>query len=102
PQGEYGGGEVFIWDSGTWEAEDEDPIAALEKGHLKFKLKGKKLKGGFVLVRTHYKGDESKKNWLLIKHHDEAEVSGYELKAMSKGKKASKKVAKKKSPPLGG
>src|SRR5688572_12141274 len=37
PQGEYGGGEVFIWDNGTWESEDDDPVAAIEKGHLKFK-----------------------------------------------------------------
>lgn len=82
PKGEYGGGEVFIWDNGTWEAEGDDPIGDLEKGHLKFKLKGKKLMGSFVLVRTHYKGSDSQRNWLLIKHHDE--------------KKASKKVAKKK------
>lgn len=103
PQGEYGGGEVFIWDNGTWEAEGDDPAGDLAKGHLKFKLKGKKLKGSFVLVRTHYKGSDSQKNWLLIKHHDEAEVTGYQLDAISKvsKKKASKKVAKKKSAPLG-
>lgn len=96
PQGEYGGGEVFIWDHGTWESEDEDPIKALEKGHLKFKLSGKKLKGSFVLVRTRYKAGENKNNWLLIKHHDEQEVSGYELKEISKGKKTAKKTSKKK------
>lgn len=103
PKGEYGGGEVFIWDNGTWEAEGDDPIGDLEKGHLKFKLKGKKLRGSFVLVRTHYKGSESQKNWLLIKHHDEAEVPGHELNPVSRvsKKKASKKVAKKKSAPLG-
>lgn len=104
PQGEYGGGEVFIWDNGTWEAESDDPVADLEKGHLKFKLKGKKLKGSFVLVRT-FSRDPSGKSWLLIKHHDEGEVRGYQLPAISKGKKVSKKVAKKvtkkKSPPLG-
>ena len=100
PKGEYGGGEVFIWDNGTWEAEGDDPIGDLEKGHLKFKLKGKKLKGSFVLVRTRYKGSDSQKNWLLIKHRDEEEVSGYQLDAISKEqsskKKTSKKVAKKK------
>lgn len=96
PQGEYGGGEVFIWDNGTWESEDEDPIEALEKGHLKFKLKGKKLKGSFVLVRTSFKGDEGKKNWLLIKHYDEIAEPSKKI-----AKKTSKKVSKKKSPPLG-
>lgn len=68
PEGEYGAGEVFIWDQGTWEIEeDEDPVEALEKGHLKFKLKGKKLKGSFVLVKTSWSGE---KNWLLIKHNE--------------------------------
>ena len=105
PEGEYGGGEVFIWDKGTWEPEDDDPIAALEKGNLKFKLKGKKLNGSFVLVRTNWRGGGNKRNWLLIKHHDEAEVEGFELEMMSSkkktSKKASRKVAKKKAPPLG-
>lgn len=105
PEGEYGGGEVFIWDNGTWEPEVDDPIAALEKGNLKFKLKGKKLNGSFVLVRTSWRGGGDKKNWLLIKHHDEEEVPGFELEMMSSkkrpSKKASRKVAKKKSPPLG-
>jgi bifunctional non-homologous end joining protein LigD len=71
PEGEYGAGEVFIWDKGTWEAEDEDPHQALSQGQLKFKLKGKKLKGSFVLVRTRFKGSEDHHQWLLIKHHDE-------------------------------
>lgn len=99
PQGEYGGGEVFIWDSGTWEPEG-DPHAALEKGDLKFKLKGKKLNGSFVLVRTRF----AKNSWLLIKHHDEFEEVGYELDMMSEmkpRKKASKKATKNKSAPLG-
>ena len=80
PEGEYGGGEMFIWDTGWWEPLDEtgDPVKALEKGHIKFRMHGKKLKGSFVLVRTHYKGSDDKKNWLLIKHHDEEEKLGEE------------------------
>lgn len=99
PQGEYGGGEVFIWDNGTWEPEG-DPHAALEKGDLKFKLKGKKLNGSFVLVRTRF----AKNSWLLIKHHDEFEKVGYRLDMMAEDKprkKASKKATKKKSASLG-
>ena len=72
PKGEYGAGEVFIWDSGTWEAEVEDIEEALEKGNLKFKLHGKKLKGSFVLVRTQYK-ESKNRNWLLIKHKESVE-----------------------------
>lgn len=71
PEGEYGAGEVFIWDKGTWESESEDPGAALKKGELKFKLHGKKLNGSFVLVRTKFGKDQNKNNWLLIKHKEE-------------------------------
>jgi bifunctional non-homologous end joining protein LigD len=90
PQGEYGGGEVFIWDNGTWESEDEDPAEALKRGELKFKLKGKKLKGSFVLVRTNYKSSPTKKNWLLIKHRDENIDPGYELKSVAHSERKKK------------
>jgi bifunctional non-homologous end joining protein LigD len=64
PEGEYGGGTVMIWDHGTWEPEVPDVTKALQKGDLKFRLRGKKLKGSWVLVRTR------DRNWLLIKHRD--------------------------------
>ena len=68
PEGEYGGGTVMIWDHGTWEPEVPDVTRALQKGDLKFRLRGKKLRGSWVLVRTR------DRNWLLIKHRD-AEAS---------------------------
>jgi bifunctional non-homologous end joining protein LigD len=71
PEGEYGGGTVMVWDTGTWTAESPDPAAALEKGDLKFTLHGKKLKGSWVLVRTRGFGSSTKTSWLLIKHRDE-------------------------------
>jgi bifunctional non-homologous end joining protein LigD len=71
PEGEYGGGTVMVWDNGTWEPEVEDVDAALQKGDLKFTLHGKKLKGSWVLVRTHGFGSSSGKSWLLIKHRDQ-------------------------------
>jgi bifunctional non-homologous end joining protein LigD len=71
PKGEYGGGTVMVWDSGTWTPEQSDVNAALEKGDLKFKLNGKKLHGSWVLVRTRGFGGSSKPSWLLIKHKDE-------------------------------
>jgi bifunctional non-homologous end joining protein LigD len=97
PKGEYGGGEMFIWDSGTWEALEEtgDPSDAIEKGHMKFTLHGKKLKGEFVLVRTKWGSSDTKKNWLLIKHKEDAKVRPIK-------KTAAKKVtAKKKSRLIG-
>lgn len=71
PQGQYGGGTVMVWDRGTWESIDGDPSAAYAKGKLKFVLKGRKLSGGWALVRMRSRDDDSKDNWLLIKEHDE-------------------------------
>jgi bifunctional non-homologous end joining protein LigD len=72
PQGEYGGGTVMIWDRGRWQPEN-DPHKGLAKGHLAFTLDGKKLHGGWHLVRMHRRPGEKRDNWLLIKQHDEAE-----------------------------
>jgi len=72
PQGEYGGGTVMLWDRGTYEAESGGGVDALregyERGDLKFVLHGKRLKGGWVLVRMKRAG---RPQWLLIKHRDE-------------------------------
>ena len=69
PEGEYGAGPVMIWDYGTFEPESGDPAEALERGELKVRLHGRKLKGGYVLIRTAMGG--KKENWLLIKEKDE-------------------------------
>jgi bifunctional non-homologous end joining protein LigD len=73
PKGEYGGGTVMLWDTGTWEPID-DPHAALKKGHLAFILHGERLKGRWDLVRIRggIRGDEKRENWLLIKKDDES------------------------------
>jgi len=71
PEGEYGGGTVMVWDNGEWVPESDDVEAALKKGDLKFTLRGKKLKGSWVLVRTHGFGGSGDRSWLLIKHKDQ-------------------------------
>ena len=71
PQGEYGGGTVMIWDRGRWQPEG-DPERGLAKGHLAFRLDGKKLHGGWHLVRMRRRPNEKRDNWLLIKQHDDA------------------------------
>src|SRR3954462_13400496 len=77
PEGNYGAGTVQVWDVGTWEPLG-DAHAMLEKGDLKFRLKGKKLKGEFVLARMHSRRPGSKGNeWLLIKHRDESVKSPF-------------------------
>jgi bifunctional non-homologous end joining protein LigD len=67
PEG-YGAGIVMLWDRGTWEPEVPDVARALEKGDLKLRLDGYKLKGSWALVRT--RGADGR-SWLLIKHRDE-------------------------------
>jgi bifunctional non-homologous end joining protein LigD len=71
PEGEYGGGTVMIWDRGKWTPVDPDVDAALQKGELKFRLDGEKLRGEWVLVRMGKRRGESRNPWLLIKHRDE-------------------------------
>lgn len=69
PKGQYGGGTVMLWDRGYWTPNGESAQEMLRRGDLKFSLDGSKLRGGWVLVRM--RGDKtSRKNWLLIKHHD--------------------------------
>ena len=70
PKGEYGGGEVMLWDRGTWTPKG-DPHEGLEKGQLKFELHGERLKGGFSLVRLRSREKEKRENWLLVKERDE-------------------------------
>src|ERR1700742_920560 len=70
PKGQYGGGEVIIWDNGTYELEGTlSADAQMAKGDLKFRLHGKKVRGSFVLVKL--KNSKVKNEWLLIKHRDE-------------------------------
>jgi bifunctional non-homologous end joining protein LigD len=64
PEGEYGGGTVMLWDTGTYEPETDDVAKALRAGELRFTLRGKKLQGGWVLVHT------DGRRWLLIKRKD--------------------------------
>src|SRR5882724_1685655 len=71
PQGEYGGGTVMLWDRGTWEPHG-DVDEALKKGKLAFELHGKRLHGGWALVRLRGGGRDGKDNWLLIKERDAA------------------------------
>lgn len=65
PKGQYGGGTVMVWDTGTWE-EIQEPKKGYSQGNLSFILKGKKLKGRWKLIQI--KSDPE--NWLLMKADD--------------------------------
>ena len=68
PKGNYGAGTVDIFDKGTYRP-IFDMKTGLKKGHLKFKLNGKKMKGVWNLVRT------NEPHWLMIKSNDDIEFS---------------------------
>ena len=82
PKGEYGGGDVIVWDWGTFLPEEtDDPAAALQAGELKFSLAGEKLRGRFTIVRTGGRrsaaASDEKDQWLLIKKRDEFAIDGW-------------------------
>ena len=96
PPGQYGAGEVIVWDCGVYSPDDggetwfhdrrnaERRVAeGLAKGKLSFLLRGEKIKGSFALVRS-----ADAKNWLLIKHKDgqasTADVTGQDRSVLSK------------------
>lgn len=74
PAHQYGAGSVLLWDRGHW-IPDGDPHEGFRKGHLKFRLSGQKLAGGWALVRMGPPKAE-KENWLLIKERDAAAATG--------------------------
>jgi bifunctional non-homologous end joining protein LigD len=83
PRGEYGGGDVIVWDWGTWElVQGDDPLRAIEAGDLHFALHGEKLRGRFVLLRrgragTDPRGD-TREQWLLLHKRDQFAVDGWD------------------------
>ena len=71
PKGEYGGGNVMLWDKGTWEPVPGKSWKDLEKGHLHFILHGERMKGEWLLIRLKKRPGEKRENWLLRKLDDE-------------------------------
>jgi bifunctional non-homologous end joining protein LigD len=65
--GNYGAGTVMVWDRGSYQVIDDDPVHALEKGKIHFTLNGTKLKGDWTLVRMRSRGESEKPQWLLLK-----------------------------------
>jgi bifunctional non-homologous end joining protein LigD len=78
PSGQYGGGDVIVWDNGTWEPHaTDDPAAAVAAGEFHADLHGRKLRGRVILVRR--QSDRSgQEQWLLLHKHDEYAVTGWE------------------------
>ncbi|OCK52424.1 3'-phosphoesterase [Chryseobacterium sp. CBo1] len=103
PEGNYGAGQVEVWDSGTYEpldntskiSDEKELLKELKAGSLKFILHGKKLKGEFALVKM--KNAENNA-WLLIKHKDKFAKDEYDAEEnTAKNSSVTKFLEKKKS-----
>ena len=94
PEGNYGGGTVMVWDTGTWvplspvpvngvyvPGTEKEAAAMLVKGDLKFRLKGKRLNGDFALVHIKGRAGSKGNEWLLIKKKDDHVVAGFDIDA---------------------
>ncbi len=93
PESEYGAGKVIIWDKGTYKNISKNKNKkiliekALNEGKISVELKGKKLEGGFSLIKI------GKKRWLLIKHNDkQADARKNVVKSQPKSVKSGKKI----------
>lgn len=89
PEGNYGAGDVIVWDRGTYQAQGSaSGPEQLELGELKFSVHGRKIRGRFVLVRLRKPG--AKREWLLIKHRDEEADPEWKIEEHSKSVKSGK------------
>jgi len=88
PAGEYGAGDVIVWDWGTFSPEEtDDPAAALAAGELKFRLDGERLRGRYTIVQTGGKRDAFGRKsepgqWLLIRKRDDDGVAGWDAEEL--------------------
>jgi bifunctional non-homologous end joining protein LigD len=68
PDMEYGAGAVMVWDTGTFEVTGAPFSEQIAAGYAEFVIHGRKLQGGWKLLRWQASGPA---NWLLVKRSDE-------------------------------
>jgi bifunctional non-homologous end joining protein LigD len=85
-EGNYGAGEVRVWDDGHYETK-ADPAKQVEKGKLVFTFFGLKVRGEFALVKM----GRQEKNWLLIKADDEFADADWKLETVLPPKQTSQR-----------
>jgi len=76
PEGEYGAGTVTIWDKGVYE------LSSRAENKIVFSLRGERMRGEYVLLRTGFQGDP--KNWLIFQAKPRGEP---EAKPAEEGKR---------------
>jgi bifunctional non-homologous end joining protein LigD len=98
PEGTYGAGRVYRWDMGAFEPEG-DPAEGWNKGTLRFRLEGERLRGAWRLFRMKGREEEGRPLWLLQKSDDEHAVHGHAAEVIGEGERperATKKTVPKK------
>ena len=96
PKGQYGGGTVMVWDTGTYESLGGPVKKDLAAGKLHFELHGNKVDGEWTLVRMRHSEDNA---WLLIKsgesrrpvskkHDDQSSLSGRSMARIARDRDA--------------
>src|SRR5271165_1345517 len=74
----HGGGDVIVWDHGTWEPHGTgDAAAAVAAGELHADVHGHKLRGRLVLVRRG-RDRSGTDQWLLVHKRDQYSVEGWD------------------------
>ncbi|WP_370330034.1 ATP-dependent DNA ligase [Mycolicibacterium hippocampi] len=79
PKGEYGGGQVHVWDTGTYETEkfnDNAPDGPDKGGEVIVTLHGKKIDGRYALIQT------DGKNWLAHRMKEQKRPTAADLAPM--------------------
>jgi bifunctional non-homologous end joining protein LigD len=79
PKGEYGGGKVIVWDSGTYETEkfrDNPPDGPEKGGEVIVTLHGAKISGRYALIQT------DGKNWLAHRMKEQPTFSSKDMAPM--------------------
>jgi bifunctional non-homologous end joining protein LigD len=76
PRGQYGAGQVIVWDHGTYQnvtGSPDNPVPmaeAIRDGKVEVFFEGNRIRGGYAFIRIH-RADEEREDWLLIKIRDE-------------------------------
>ncbi|MFI5385730.1 MAG: non-homologous end-joining DNA ligase, partial [Fimbriimonadales bacterium] len=110
PKGEYGGGEVIVWDEGVYSPDDKGIMSfddrdeaqrrmrdELKKGKLSVTFRGRKLSGSWTLVKTSGNrqskiGNPKSEEWLMIKHRDGTEREGYDVLALDRSVRSGRTI----------
>lgn len=91
PKGEYGGGDVRIWDQGDYYVEREDGTLiedlgeaeaevakGIADGKLSVLFKGYRLRGSYALVRM-----KKANEWLFLKHKDKFALNNFDIRELT-------------------